>query len=302
MESRLSVPATEPEVSIVIPVHNEGARLHLTLEALRVSTPVKSEIVVVDDASTDGCCDILRNEPSLFENVLLLESECPQGVAGARNCGARHAHAPVLSFLDAHCFPRPGWLKLLLDCLAWSDVGIATPAIYVAGTPATQGFGMTIVNSDLAVGWLVRGGEAAFEVPVACGCCVALRKPVFDEIGQFEPLKRYGLEDTELSIRCWLSGYRVLVVPRAKVGHCFKSASNFRVDWQDYLYNILRVALLHFEGDRLSRILTAQRSRACFSEAMNSVLAGDIFERAHFLRGLRRHDGEWFCRKFGIDL
>jgi len=44
-----------PEVSIIIPVHNEGFRLRETIEAIAQTADVPYEVVVVDDVSTDGC-------------------------------------------------------------------------------------------------------------------------------------------------------------------------------------------------------------------------------------------------------
>ena len=58
--------------------------------------------------------------------------------------------------------------------------------------------------------------------------------PVWREMGNFEPLKRYGLEDTELSILCWLLWYRVLLDPAAS-RPLLQSAGNFRIDCGDYL-------------------------------------------------------------------
>ena len=68
-----------PEVSIIIPVHNEGEKLYLTLEALRYSTNVNYEVIVVDDGSTDLCCDFLRSNHSLFNNVLLVNTFAKTG-------------------------------------------------------------------------------------------------------------------------------------------------------------------------------------------------------------------------------
>jgi hypothetical protein len=92
-----------------------------------------------------------------------------------------------------------------------------------------------------------------------------------------------------------------MMVPGAVVEHWFKKVP-FAVNWHDWLYNRLRTAVLHFDGPRLERIVAALRSKPDFAEAAASLLASDIWTRRDLVRRARKHDTEWFCRKFGIDL
>ena len=116
-------------------------------------------------------------------------------------------------------------------------------------------------------------------------------------------MRSYGLEDTELSIRCWLLDLPVYVEPISEVGHWFKEMSGFHVAWQDYIIrNILRVAALHFAGAQLSRILDQQQGKPEFAAAMGQLISSDLWERVRLLRNLRVHNTDWFCRKFEIDL
>jgi len=83
------------------------------------------------------------------------------------------------------------------------------------------------------------------------------------------------------------------------VAHWFKKEP-FPVGWHDYLYNRLRTALLHFDGEPLERILAALRAKPAFSDAVSSLLASDVWARHSFVRSRRKHEADWFCRKFGI--
>ncbi|HLN02248.1 MAG TPA: glycosyltransferase [Bryobacteraceae bacterium] len=73
-----------PAVSIALPAYNEGTRMCQTLAAIRDSVNVSYQ-VVVNDASTDACCDSLRADPPPFENLILVDIPKHQGVAHARN-------------------------------------------------------------------------------------------------------------------------------------------------------------------------------------------------------------------------
>jgi GT2 family glycosyltransferase len=285
-----------PEVSIILPVYNEGARLAKTLAAIRDTVKVSYQIVVVNDGCTDACCDALS-----FDNLLLVDVPQRRGVAHARNLGAARATAPTLVAMDAHCVPRPGWLEKLLDELHKPGVGIVAPQIVSIECPAATTFGLTIRDRELGVGWLHRRANEPYPVPLAGCACMAMTREFFEKAGRFDAMRSYGMEDVEMCMRCWLLGYSVIMVPNAVVAHWFKKEP-FPVGWHDYLYNRLRTAVLHFDGEPLERILAVLRTKPEFSDAVSSLLASDVWTRYGFVRNLRKHDADWFCRKFEISI
>jgi GT2 family glycosyltransferase len=290
-----------PEVSIVLPVHNEGPRLCQTLAAIRDTVHLSYEAIVVNDASTDSGCDALRADPPPFENLVLLDLPKRHGVAAARNLGAGRAGAPVLVAMDAHCIPRRGWLEKLLEELHKPGVGIAAPQIGSLECPAATTFGLTIRDRELGVDWLHRREKNPYPVPMAGCACMVMTREFFEAAGRFDAMRSYGMEDVELCIRAWLLGYSVIMVPDAEVGHWFKKEP-FPVGWHDYVYNRLRTAVLHFDGEPLRRILAALQAKPAFSDAVASLLVSDIWERRRQVRQNRKRDADWFCREFEIAL
>ena len=283
-------------LSVVLPAYNEGARLRETLDALHRNIDLPYEVIVVNDASTDGCCDNLR-----YDNLTLLHQPNRQGVARARNIGAAHATAPILIAMDAHCIPCPGWLDRLFRELDKPEIGIVAPQIRSMTNASACTFGLTIRDRELGVEWLHRRADHPYPVPVAGCACLAMRRDLFESIGCFDEMRTYGMEDVELCLRCWLLGYSVLMVPDAVVGHWFKSEP-FQAGWHDYLYNRLRTAMIHFDGDRLRRILATLQTKPNFAEAAASLLVSDIWERREFVRTRRQRDADWFCGRFSITL
>jgi hypothetical protein len=89
------------------------------------------------------------------------------------------------------------------------------------------------------------------------------------------------------------------MVPDAEVAHWFKKEP-FPVGWHDYLYNRLRTAVLHFDGERLEHIVASLRAKPAFPEAVTSLIVSDIWQRYSLARNHRKHDADWFCRKFDI--
>jgi GT2 family glycosyltransferase len=290
-----------PEVSIILPVYNEGPRLVRTLEAIRDTTGIRYEVIVVNDASTDSGCDALRADPPPFENLLLLDLPSRHGVPAARNLGAERAGAPVLVAMDAHCIPQPGWLEKLLAELERPGVGVVAPQVRSEESPAATTFGLTFRDRELGVEWLHQRADQPYPVPMVGCMCMVMKRAFFESSGRFDAMRNYGMADLELCIRTWLLGYSVILVPGAEVIHLFKKNS-FPIGWHDFLYNRLRTAVLHFDGPRLERILASLQNKPSFSEAAASLLVSDIWERRCLVRQNRTHDADWFCRKFEIAL
>jgi glycosyltransferase involved in cell wall biosynthesis len=90
--------AKEPLVSVVIPTRDRRTLLLQALRSVLAQRSVDLEVLVVDDGSTDGSDRAVT--ASHDPRVHVVRHSPPQGVATARNAGARRATAPWLAFLD----------------------------------------------------------------------------------------------------------------------------------------------------------------------------------------------------------
>lgn len=103
-------------VSVIIPALNEASYLRPTVtslkEAFARAPMVPLEIIVVDNASTDGTAEVARG---LGASVVLEPIRC---VARARNAGANAAHGDILVFLDADTLVPGPFAETLLACAA----------------------------------------------------------------------------------------------------------------------------------------------------------------------------------------
>jgi glycosyltransferase involved in cell wall biosynthesis len=98
-----------PSVTVVVPVRNGEDTIGDLLHALanQAGAPEDTEIIVVDNGSTDGTRDIVRTA-----GVTLLEESTP-GPSPARNLGTRAARGEVIAYTDADCIPTRRWLSAL---------------------------------------------------------------------------------------------------------------------------------------------------------------------------------------------
>jgi GT2 family glycosyltransferase len=270
----------------------------LTVEALLHTCPDDTEIIVVNDDSTDGSLDFLAEGE--WPRVQRLDL-ARRGISETRNEGARLASGEIVLFLDAHCVPRRDWLPPLVEALAADPEGIVAPCITVLGHCATKGYGADITGPDLCYAWhTAPESPEAHPVPVAGGCGLAMRRDYFFRIGAFDLMRTYGLEDVEICLRAWLLGGSVRVVPESEIAHLFKVSAQYEVPWRDYLYNRLRVAVLHFEGTRLDRVLTHFAQSPACEEARRLLDSSDALQLRDRYRSLRVRDADWFCERFGV--
>ncbi|HEX6463377.1 MAG TPA: glycosyltransferase [Vicinamibacterales bacterium] len=284
-------------VSVVIISRNEGAQLQATVRnVLRTVPRGRRELIVVDDGSTDGSCAFLRRRG----DVRVVRSE-GIGVANARNLGASHATGDVIVFCDAHMRVPADWHRALMRPLESRGVGAVSPGIYSLTEPSRRGFGLYLEGPELRARWKSSPGSAPSPVPILPGCFLAMRRDVFEATGGFDPgMRQLGGNDNELSLRLWLLGYELLVVPAVEAGHLFRTRIPFDATWAAVVHNRLRTAFVHFRQERIERVVDALRAYEAFPSGLAMTAGGDMFARRAVLHARRQRSDDWFFDSFGL--
>jgi glycosyltransferase involved in cell wall biosynthesis len=285
-------------ISVILPATNESVMLQRTVEQFVATLPANSEVIVIDNGSTDGCADFLAEEK--WANVRLLRSTEPLGVSAARNRGLAEARGEVVVFSDAHMDVPERWWQPLVRTLNLPNVGVAAPGIGVMGKPDLgASCGQRIAETNLRLEWLPRKSAEPHPVPTLGGGFMAMRHETLKRAGAFdEGMPQWGSEDMELCVRYWLLGYEVWVVPEVTVLHYFRNARPYGLHWHLLTHNLLRVALLHFSQKRLSRVTSALRNRTRFGAALAQAVDSDVWQKRAEFAARRVHDDDWLFEKF----
>jgi GT2 family glycosyltransferase len=279
------------KISVIVVTRNEGADLRRTVENLRDTLPARSEVVIVDDGSTDGSAARYRRAirtPGI-------------GVARARNLGGAESKGDVLVFADGHIRLDKFWWQPLADVI--EDHHVAAVAPGVTHLPATRGcgFGLQLTGPDLDARWLPRKGRTPFAAPILPGCCLMMRRAAFDATGGWDGgLLHRGGVDNEMSVRLWLLGYDLLIAPQVVVRHRFRDTSPYPVGWPQYLHNRLRLAFVHLSAPRLAKAVRALQKYQAFGEAMELLIEGDISLRRREMLARRVRSDDWYFERFGM--
>ncbi len=285
-------------ISVILPATNESVLLQRTVEQFVATMPADSEVIVIDNGSTDGCADFLAEET--WGNVRLLRSIEPLGVSAARNRGLAEARGEVVVFSDAHMDLPERWWEPLVRTLNLPNIGVVGPGIGVMGQPERNvACGQRIANNNLRVEWLAKKSPEPCPVPALGGGFMAMRHETLKQAGAFdEGMPQWGSEDLEICVRYWLLGYEVWVVPEVTVLHYFRQARPYGIHWHLMTHNLLRVALLHFNQLRVSRVTSALRNRARFGAALAMAVESDVWEKRAEFAARRVRDDDWLFEKF----
>lgn len=223
-------------VTIVIPNYNGldllKAHIPSVLEALSLHEP-GGELVVVDDASTDGSAAWLESQPHALRCI---RHEANRGFAGACTTGIEAARHPVVVLLNSDADPMPRFLEPLAACLEREDV-------FAVGCLAMQEDGVTVGENvkvphfvfeklrfrkfrKIGIRELQQRVDAPLPSFFASGGFMALKAALFRELGGFDPLfEPFYYEDVDLCYRAWKRGYTVLFEPRSVVVHRHRAGS-----------------------------------------------------------------------------
>ena len=207
------------------------------------------EVVLVDNASVDGSAAHVHAN---FPGVCVVESPVNVGFAGGNNLGIQRALGENVVLLNNDTRVRPGWLQALADASDTAqDVGAVTSKLVLMERPDTiQNAGSLVLTDgsggDRGTGEQDRGQyDAREEVFAACGCATLLTRRMLDDVGLLDSTFFVYYEDTDLSWRMRLRGWRILYEPTAVVEHIHAGTSG---EWSAFF-------TFHVDRNRLFMIL-----------------------------------------------
>jgi glycosyltransferase involved in cell wall biosynthesis len=200
--------SARPTVSVVVPAHNAAEDLEACLAALGSSRPLVSEIIVVDDRSTDETASIARR---MGARVVMTQER--SGAATARNTGARASNRDILIFVDADVCVHPDTVERALGLLA-EDPGLGAVSGSYDDQPHAAG--------DLSV-WrnllhCYTHHTARTNTRTFWSGFGAIRRELLERIGAFDPAYE-SIEDMDLGARLSAEGIQLRLDPSLLVKH-----------------------------------------------------------------------------------
>ncbi len=213
-----------PGISVVLVNYNGQKHLEYCLPALFRTETVSFEVIVVDNNSTDGSKQWLREK---YPQVCLIELDDNTGFGYANSRGIERAQSEFVALLNTDTEVTPSWLSTLFTSLKdEDDVAAVCSELRLRTQPRilnAQGGGMTWVGVgfDHRLGYPVstQAETDCRETLFPTAAAMLMRRSAFDKIGGFDPEFFMYHEDVDLGWRFWIGGYRVLLCPSSVVYH-----------------------------------------------------------------------------------
>lgn len=227
----------QKKVTIIIPNYNGLKFMEPCFNALKAQSDKDFELLVVDNGSTDGSVEWLkeRNIPSVFlsENT---------GFSGAVNVGIRESKTPYVILLNNDTEPEPDYVKEMVRAMDRS------PKIFSVSSKMIQLYHKDLMDDagdmyslmgwpyQRGVGQKSKGYTRPCRVFSACAGAAIYRREVFAEIGGFDETHFAYLEDIDVGYRAKIFGYENVYCPTAVVYHVGSGTSGSK-------YNSFKVKL-----------------------------------------------------------
>jgi len=208
----MNLPAN-PLISVVMPVHNALPFLDESINSILEQTLSDFEFVILDDASTDGSVELLREWSLRDKRIHLYESKKRLGPSGSSNAVVAKARAPIVARMDADDIAHPDRLRR-----QWN---------IIEGRPDVALIG-TLCNGIDASGREVRPRDRwrlvrrSVYIPFPHGSAM-FRREVFDQVGGYDETSDGG-EDQDLFSRMAARG-RVLTLPDVLYSYRYHSSN-----------------------------------------------------------------------------
>ena len=120
-----------PKVSVIVPVYNVEKYVDSCLESLVHQEAFSDyEIIIVNDASTDGSLQICQKYARLYQNITLINLSNNQGVSIARNVGIKHSSGLYLSFVDPDDYVTSDFLSVLYEAAVTNSADLVVCNFY----------------------------------------------------------------------------------------------------------------------------------------------------------------------------
>ncbi len=249
------------QISVIIVSWNARDYLRGCLDSIRqTGDPVVREVIVVDNASTDGSPEMVKKE---FPEVILVRSKENLGFARANNLGIKRATGSMFALINSDVVVHPGCFQELAAFLEREPkVGLAGPKVFGRDSKLQASCGRlpTVWNitceflflNKLFRGWPLFAGfqmkiddtDRSSEVEVLSGCFWLARAAVVAKVGGLDEGFFFYAEDIDWCKRFRDGGWKLMFVPQAKATH-FGGGSSSNAPLR-YCIEILRANLIYW--------------------------------------------------------
>jgi polysaccharide pyruvyl transferase CsaB len=227
-----------PLVSILIVTYNSAEFVLPCLESIRDSTAYPAyEVIIVDNASTDGTAEVLRKYAATDDRIQIDCLATNKGFSGGNNYAARKATGEYLILLNIDTMVTSGWIERMLRHIRHDpSIGIVCPVTNFAGNEVKVNVDYTGARQmqEFALKLASERQSGTLDIDVAPLYCALVPRTVWMLAGELDEGFGIGMfEDDDFCMRVRGAGYRVVAAEDCFIHH-FGQGSFSKMPQQQY--------------------------------------------------------------------
>lgn len=212
-----------PRASIVVLTYNNLDYTQQCLDSIYAKTVYPNyEVIVVDNASTDGTPEYLQSFAATHPNVRVVLNGENRGFSAGNNQGVEASSGEYIVFLNNDTVVTSGWLSGLISHLRDPGVGAVGPVTNFAGNESRIAVDYSDISGldDFARRYTQAHAGESFEIGVLALFCMVVRRTVIDDVGLLDERFNVGMyEDDDFSLRMRQKGYHILCAENVYIHH-----------------------------------------------------------------------------------
>jgi GT2 family glycosyltransferase len=217
------VKSAYPLVSVTIVTFNNLKHTQLCIESIYGKTAYPNfELIIVDNASSDGTPDYLNSLKEQYDNVKIVLNSENLGFAAANNIGIRESKGEYIILLNNDTVVTRGWISGLIKYLKNPDIGMVGPVTNSIGNEAKINveyknlYQMELFSDS----YTAKNKGIVFEITVLALFCAAFRKETIGQVGLLDEQFSVGMfEDDDYAIRVKRAGFKIICAEDVFIHH-----------------------------------------------------------------------------------
>ena len=214
-----------PLISVIVVNYNGLDSVETCLSSIFAANYPNLEVIFVDNASADGSLELVKEKFAFFSMLRIIESKQSFGPVKGRNTGIKNSNGKYIVFLDNDTEVDKSWLNQPVSILEKdTSVGACQSKLLLMDKKTIDTCGHYLSLSgfpyEVGTGEIDNGQyDKIKDIFGARSAAMFIRKEVLEKIGYFDEDYFMHGEETDLSWRVWLGGFRVVFAPDSVVYH-----------------------------------------------------------------------------------
>jgi len=217
-----------PKVSIIVVTYNNKRFIEGCLQSLMSTDYPNFEVIVVENASTDGSTELIRKLAKSYSHIKIIRNQENLGHAEGSNIGAKMANCKYIAFVDSDTSFDAYWLKEAVKTMEKDPIvgAVQSKLRFMHNPKRVENIGGILNYYGVEVNPPQGFSEESLrdyvepkEVFYAKSAAMIVKKKAFEEAGKFDPNYFVYFDDADLCWRIRLRGYSILFVGSSIVYH-----------------------------------------------------------------------------------